>query len=152
MMGSAMPLDEESNSTSTTSSLTNGKPEVNGEKDKHKDTLKNKRLLEANEVLRECKNLNKRVRVEASKENNPEVNDDLPSKEEAERLVKEVYSMDSEPIFIPENVKNRVNKKQNTDISSDSMHSSNSKEMDDKIDTETDVSDMLMDFVPVLKE
>ena len=149
---SAMSIgDEESNSTNTTTSFANGKPEVNGEKGKQKDTLKNKRLLEANEVLKECKNLNKRVRVEGSKENNPEVDEDLPSKEEAERLVKEVYSMDNEPIFIPENVKNRVKKKHNSDISSDSMHS-NSKEMDDKIDTETRIENMLMDFDGTLKE
>ena len=83
--------------------------------------------------------------------NNPEVDEDLPSKEEAERLVKEVYSMDNEPIFIPENIKNRVKKKHNSDISSDSMHS-NSKEMDDKIDTETRIENMLMDFDGTLKE
>ena len=107
------------------------------------ESIAKKRMQEANAILDESKISMKKARIEHSnKENEIEVME-IPSKEEAESIVKEVYSMDNEPIVIPDNVKNLVFK-----VTTDKLKSSLTEESDQELSKEM----MLNDFVPELKQ
>ena len=65
---------------------------------------------------------------------------EIPTEEESERITKEAYYMDENPIFIPDNLKPKLN-----DVKDDEPQAKQAKI--DHFDTEA----MLKDFVPILK-
>ena len=128
-----------------------------------------KRIKEATDFLDEATKKSscgvKKARVEqkiVNKENELQMSDDddendaIPSKEEAARIVKEVYSVENESIYIPDHVKNKIIREidTTTTITSDkfekleSSSETTKQQNDDILDAET----MLRDFVPEFRQ
>jgi hypothetical protein len=110
-----------------------------------------KRIQESNDEMRD---LNERIRIAHSKDtiqDGGDDNDTPSSHEENERLVNEIYKFDNQPIFIPDDIKNRKI------ITTDTISGEPSKKhprLDNDNAEESDYLDMntmLKDFVPKLK-